>query len=147
MRMKQLKDAHAQALAAMQKQLETNEKNKADEISVLKNQLEKERERAQSHEQEMQRVDEELKRLQASGDKDEELRVMKISYEKMISAKDKEIAEAEERLREAMASSKANAVSSEEIAARVEVGRSIHTFFACLTLLTTYICVPGRSTE
>ncbi|KAI8143835.1 hypothetical protein BJV82DRAFT_86410 [Fennellomyces sp. T-0311] len=96
--------AHAREKAEWQDELKASKQKHQDELQLLQTQMESERERAKRNEAEMKRVDDEMRRLQsAGGDKDEELRVMKISYEKMISAKDKEIEEVEERLRERMA--------------------------------------------
>ncbi|KAI9493353.1 hypothetical protein BDB00DRAFT_377073 [Zychaea mexicana] len=95
--------SHAQEKSEWQEELRTNTQKHQNELQVVQTQMESERERAKRNEAEMQRVDDEMRRLQSSGDKEEELRVMKISYEKMISAKDKEIEEVEERLRERMA--------------------------------------------
>lgn len=94
---------HNQALEALQAKLEAAERKHKEEMASLQNQVETERERSKRRDEEMKRVDDELRRQQASGDREEELRAMKISFEKMISAKDKEIEEVEERLRLAMA--------------------------------------------
>ncbi|KAI9253783.1 hypothetical protein BDA99DRAFT_518985 [Phascolomyces articulosus] len=95
--------SHAQEKAEWQDELKVKVQSHQNELQLLHTQMESERERAKRNEAEMQRVDDEMRRLQTSGDKEEELRVMKISYEKLISAKDKEIEEVEERLRERMA--------------------------------------------
>ena len=88
--------------------MKTKEQLHQNELQLLQTQMESERDRAKRNEAEMQRVDDEMRRLQSSGDKEEELKVMKISYEKLITAKDKEIEEVEERLRERMANDARN---------------------------------------
>lgn len=95
---------HNEAIQALQAKLEAAERKHKEEMASLQEQVETERERSKRRDEEMKRVDDELRRQQSSGgDREEELRAMKISFEKMISAKDKEIEEVEERLRLAMA--------------------------------------------
>lgn len=85
--------------------------------------MEQERQSAKRKEAELQKVASEVQQLRDSVDKEEELRVLKISYDKMLSAKDKEIAEVEERLREALAANNTVALegSKQELEATLEV--------------------------
>ncbi|KAG2223435.1 hypothetical protein INT45_001741 [Circinella minor] len=101
-------NSHAQEKAEWLDELKAKKQIHQNEVQLLQTQMESERERAKRNEAEMQRVDDEMRRLQSSGDKEEELKVMKISYDKLINAKDKEIEEVEERLRERMASDARN---------------------------------------
>lgn len=95
--------------------------------------LKKKQEQFDQMTEQLNQLQKEISENNKSSEAEEELRTLKIAYEKMISVKDKEIKEVEERLEEMIGSDKSRSKN--------EVKKKCQTLCVCISLILimTYV--------